>query len=835
MKTTGWTSTSAVVVFLASGFIACGDPPAPPSQQPGDDFGVGEPTTGSCDIDADIVPADADCLVDDIAMDQVGDVAATGATVEGTFGQPAGTPPEDHGFCWTRGDVPTVDDNCISLGELADGYTVDQYIVGLEVGVLYQVRGFVSDEETVQYSHNSIEFSTDAPPVTDLTATRGTNTDGVEIEWTGTDAATEYRIRRDGEELTSVNADETSYLDTDVTKPDLAGPPRDVTTDSVGTASFLEVSWEPPGIDDNHRHDYSVVAVYPDVEAPESGPVEGFRGSADLVGYAVEVDGFSWNSVGTDLRYRDYDAASATIDPGVAHATRGDYEDRVELSVAGSDTTPGEPSTYRVRAIYTDGSEEIAEPVEGRMTAGTLSFQWQRSETDQVTLFNDLPGATQMLHTDEDAPADGSPRYYRVVVDADGALEQTTDIVTGYRAAAPELETHDPPVVGSRYVGLEGHFLTPGAPPAKDHGFCIDTAAAPQLGDANCKSLGEPEHDQFSTGITGLNEETTYYVRAFATHESLGTIYGNEVTFSTSAEQCEAATLNGSLCLPDDSPWPGAEVIVSGTDCEGDTFVRTAVTDRNGDYQIDDIPAGVHHLTAQSGSFETTGNEIFVAENTENTTDPICLENDGPSIAVLQGTWDDITGLLDDVQIEHDFFSGATAVEELLADKDAMTEYDIIAAEAGAPFLDSPEFDAESDTYLDNLRNFIEDGHSLYVTDIADSYLEEAFPDAVTFHENSLTGNQTSEAVSSSALMGQILGDESLDIQFSMAGGPVIEGVDDDTTVHLSGDVETSTGSTVPDSPLMVVYDHSPGGQVGLTTFINEVNYETFPLWFFQM
>jgi hypothetical protein len=62
------------------------------------------------------------------------------------------------------------------------------------------------------------------------------------------------------------------------------------------------------------------------------------------------------------------------------------------------------------------------------------------------------------------------------------------------------------------------------------HGLCWDTSPGPTI-DKN-KSTDGPGYGLFVTTITGLSENTTYYLRAYATN-SVGTAYGEERTFKT--------------------------------------------------------------------------------------------------------------------------------------------------------------------------------------------------------------------------------------------------------------------------------------------------------------
>ncbi|NTW32247.1 MAG: hypothetical protein HGB12_06435, partial [Bacteroidetes bacterium] len=65
-----------------------------------------------------------------------------------------------------------------------------------------------------------------------------------------------------------------------------------------------------------------------------------------------------------------------------------------------------------------------------------------------------------------------------------------------------------------------------------ERGVCWNTSATPTT--ANSKATSAGTTGAFTSSITGLNTGTLYYVRAYAIN-SIGTSYGNQVTFSTPA------------------------------------------------------------------------------------------------------------------------------------------------------------------------------------------------------------------------------------------------------------------------------------------------------------
>lgn len=76
-----------------------------------------------------------------------------------------------------------------------------------------------------------------------------------------------------------------------------------------------------------------------------------------------------------------------------------------------------------------------------------------------------------------------------------------------------------------------GNVTADGGSPVTARGVCWGTAAAPVVtGSHTSDGTGT---GSFTSSLTGLTANTTYHVRAYATN-SIGTAYGNEVTFNTS-------------------------------------------------------------------------------------------------------------------------------------------------------------------------------------------------------------------------------------------------------------------------------------------------------------
>ncbi len=75
-----------------------------------------------------------------------------------------------------------------------------------------------------------------------------------------------------------------------------------------------------------------------------------------------------------------------------------------------------------------------------------------------------------------------------------------------------------------------GNVISDGGSPVTARGVCWSTTTNPTLSDSS--TLDGTGTGEFISNLTGLTGNTQYYVRAYATN-SIGTEYGNEITFTT--------------------------------------------------------------------------------------------------------------------------------------------------------------------------------------------------------------------------------------------------------------------------------------------------------------
>jgi len=81
---------------------------------------------------------------------------------------------------------------------------------------------------------------------------------------------------------------------------------------------------------------------------------------------------------------------------------------------------------------------------------------------------------------------------------------------------------------------VQGEITCLGYPHAAQHGVCWSTEEDPTVDDAKTQEGEVLAEGAFTSSLTGLEEETTYYVKAYVINE-LGTYYGEQVQFTTNA------------------------------------------------------------------------------------------------------------------------------------------------------------------------------------------------------------------------------------------------------------------------------------------------------------
>ncbi|MEI6346714.1 MAG: T9SS type A sorting domain-containing protein [Bacteroidota bacterium] len=112
--------------------------------------------------------------------------------------------------------------------------------------------------------------------------------------------------------------------------------------------------------------------------------------------------------------------------------------------------------------------------------------------------------------------------------------------------ALPTITTNNITSITNTTANCGGIISSDGGDTVTARGVCWSTSQPPTISDS--KTINGTGTGSFSSGILGLTQNTTYYVRAYATN-SVGTAYGNQVSFTTTAFPTLTTTIASSITI----------------------------------------------------------------------------------------------------------------------------------------------------------------------------------------------------------------------------------------------------------------------------------------------
>lgn len=115
------------------------------------------------------------------------------------------------------------------------------------------------------------------------------------------------------------------------------------------------------------------------------------------------------------------------------------------------------------------------------------------------------------------------------------------DIILHFSAFLPTVQTDNVSNIAQTTATCGGEVTSDGYAFVSSRGVCWNTEPHPTL--ANSHTTDQNGIGHFNSSLTELSPNTTYYVRAYATN-SVGTVYGNEISFTT---EIESTWPNGTL------------------------------------------------------------------------------------------------------------------------------------------------------------------------------------------------------------------------------------------------------------------------------------------------
>ena len=159
----------------------------------------------------------------------------------------------------------------------------------------------------------------------------------------------------------------------------------------------------------------------------------------------------------------------------------------------------------------------------------TLIYQWYSNTSNRNSGGTEISGATSAVFAIPKTLTAGTYYYYCIVQDAGGTVAERSNVATVTVYALPALTTLAVTAFDNATATLGGNVSNAGTPAYIERGVCYSTTRNPTTANHQTPVAGAGTGN-FTTGVSGLTPNTTYYVRAYAI-SAAGTAYGNEVSF----------------------------------------------------------------------------------------------------------------------------------------------------------------------------------------------------------------------------------------------------------------------------------------------------------------
>lgn len=151
----------------------------------------------------------------------------------------------------------------------------------------------------------------------------------------------------------------------------------------------------------------------------------------------------------------------------------------------------------------------------------------------------------------------GTTYYVRAYATSALATSYGNEVTVTTTAEAPTVTTAMANEITSSSAVCGGAITDDGGAPVTTRGVCWNSTGDPTLAD-NVRTEGAGV-GEFSSELTGLNPDSTYYVRAYATNVT-GTTYGETKTFTTSSAPAPEPTTPEETPVPEETPTPVDDV-----------------------------------------------------------------------------------------------------------------------------------------------------------------------------------------------------------------------------------------------------------------------------------
>ncbi len=155
----------------------------------------------------------------------------------------------------------------------------------------------------------------------------------------------------------------------------------------------------------------------------------------------------------------------------------------------------------------------------------------------------------------------GTTYHVRAYATNSAGTAYGNDLTFTTSANTPTLTTTAISSITSNSAVSGGNITTDGGAPVTARGICWKTSSNPMITDSHTSN--GTGSGSFTSNLTGLQPNTKYYVRAYATN-SAGTAYGNEIVFDTNPIVVPTVTTTAASSVTSTTAASGGNVTSNG-------------------------------------------------------------------------------------------------------------------------------------------------------------------------------------------------------------------------------------------------------------------------------
>ncbi len=549
-------------------------------------------------------------------------IATTTATGNGNITNLGVSNPTAHGVCWNTGGTPTTAGSYTDEGAAGATGAFTSNITSLSANTTYYVRAYATNSAGTSYG-GEVSFKTLAvaptvttQAVTGETATTATGNGNITnlgvpnptahgVCWnTGGSPTTANSCSNEGaagatgaftSNLTVLSANTTYYV-------------RAYATNTAGTSYGGEVSFTTLPV--------AATVTTQAVTGKTSTTATGNGNITNLGAPNPTAHGVCWNTGGsptTAESYTDEGAAGTTgafissitsLSPNTTYYVRAyatntagtSYGSEVSfttLPVAPTVTTQAVTGKTSTTAIGNGNITNLGVP---NPTAHGVCWNTGGSPTTGDSYTDEgAAGATDAFTSNITSLSANTTYYVRAYATNSAGTSYGGEVSFTTLPVAPTVTTQAVTGETSTTATGNGNITNLGAPNPTAHGVCWNTGGSPTTGDSYTDEGAAGATSAFTSNITLLSANTTYYVRAYATNTA-GTSYGAEVSFTTlpvaptvttqvvTGETSTTATGNGNITNLG-APNPTAHGVcwnTGGSPTTGDSYTDEGATGATG-------------------------------------------------------------------------------------------------------------------------------------------------------------------------------------------------------------------------------------------------------------